>query len=89
MDPQTQADLSKLNEADKKELNQVLENEAQKSNIQQMVHQLSDVCWKKCITTKISSNTLNRTEEACAQNCVDRWMDTQIGILKHLEEMRH
>jgi import inner membrane translocase subunit TIM8 len=35
MDPQTQADLSKLNEADKKELNMVLANEAQKSNIQQ------------------------------------------------------
>ncbi|KAJ6010510.1 mitochondrial import inner membrane translocase subunit Tim8 [Penicillium sp. IBT 35674x] len=88
MDPQTQVDLSKLNEADKKELNVVLANEAQKSNIQQMVHQLNDVCWKKCITTKISSNALSKTEEACAQNCVDRWMDTQIGILKHLEEMR-
>lgn len=35
MDPQTQVDLSKLNEADKKELNVVLANEAQKSNIQQ------------------------------------------------------
>lgn len=35
MDPQTQVDLSKLNEADKKELNMVLANEAQKSNIQQ------------------------------------------------------
>ena len=35
MDPQTQLDLSKLNDADKKELNQILANEAQKSNIQQ------------------------------------------------------
>ncbi|KAJ5641564.1 import inner membrane translocase subunit TIM8 [Penicillium lividum] len=84
-----QIDISKLNEADKKELNQILLNEQQKSNIQQMVHQLNDVCWKKCITGKISSNTLNKTEEACAQNCVDRWMDTQVGILKHLEAMRH
>ncbi|KAJ5765578.1 import inner membrane translocase subunit TIM8 [Penicillium odoratum] len=84
-----QIDISKLNEADKKELNQILVNEQQKSNIQQMVHQLNDVCWKKCITGKISSNTLNKTEEACAQNCVDRWMDTQVGILKHLEAMRH
>lgn len=34
MDPQTQMELSKLNDADKKELNQILANEAQKSNIQ-------------------------------------------------------
>jgi import inner membrane translocase subunit TIM8 len=54
-----------------------------------VVHQLNDVCWKKCVTTKISSNTLSKAEETCAQNCVDRWMDAQIGILKHLEEMRH
>ncbi|KAJ5728006.1 mitochondrial import inner membrane translocase subunit Tim8 [Penicillium malachiteum] len=88
MDPQTAQELSRLNDADKKELNQILANESQKSNIQQMVHQLNDVCWKKCVTGKITSKTLDRTEEACAQNCVERWMDTQMGILKHLENMR-
>lgn len=35
MDPQTQLDLSKLSDADKKELNLFLTQEAQKSNIQQ------------------------------------------------------
>jgi len=35
MDPTAQLDLSKLSDADKKELNQFLTNEAQKSNIQQ------------------------------------------------------
>lgn len=35
MDPQTQLDLSNLSDADKKELNQALTNEAQKSTIQQ------------------------------------------------------
>lgn len=35
MDPQTQVDLSKLSDADKKELNQFLTQEAQKTNIQQ------------------------------------------------------
>lgn len=35
MDPQSQVDISKLSETDKKELNQILSNEAQKSNIQQ------------------------------------------------------
>lgn len=35
MDPQTQLDIANLSDADKKDLNQVLTNEAQKSNIQQ------------------------------------------------------
>ncbi|OJJ89506.1 Tim10/DDP family zinc finger protein [Aspergillus glaucus CBS 516.65] len=88
MDPTAQLDLSKLSDADKKELNQFLTNEAQKSNIQQTVHHLADVCWKKCITGKVSSGRLDRTEEACAQNCVERWMDTNLSVLKHLEALR-
>ncbi|CAL5874122.1 uncharacterized protein PFLUO_LOCUS8409 [Penicillium psychrofluorescens] len=88
MDPQSQVDISKLSETDKKELNQILSNEAQKSNIQQTVHHLNDVCWKKCATGKISSSTLDRAEEACAQNCVERWMDTNLSILKHLDALR-
>lgn len=35
MDPQTQVDISSLSDADKKELNAVLTNEAQKSSVQQ------------------------------------------------------
>lgn len=35
MDPQTQLDISSLSDADKKDLNTILTNEAQKSNIQQ------------------------------------------------------
>lgn len=35
MDTQPQIDISKLSDADKRELNQFLENEAQKTNIQQ------------------------------------------------------
>ncbi|KAL5365464.1 Tim10/DDP family zinc finger-domain-containing protein [Aspergillus floccosus] len=83
-----QLDVSKLSDADKKELNQFLTNEAQKSTIQQNVHHLADVCWKKCITGSISSGRLSGSEEACAQNCVERWMDTNIAVLKHLENMR-
>ncbi|KAI9924351.1 hypothetical protein ASPWEDRAFT_34823 [Aspergillus wentii DTO 134E9] len=88
MDSQPQIDISKLSDADKKELNQFLTSEAQKSNIQQTVHHLADVCWKKCITSKVSSGRLDRKEESCAQNCVERWMDTNFAVLKHLEQLR-
>lgn len=81
-------DVSKLSDADKKELSQHLQNESQKAAIQQNVHHLADTCWKKCITSKITSGRLDKNEEACASNCVDRWMDTNLAVLKHLETLQ-
>ncbi|KAK2797762.1 hypothetical protein FQN50_009091 [Emmonsiellopsis sp. PD_5] len=83
-----QLDASKLNDADRREVTQFISNEAQKANIQQNVHHLADVCWKKCVPGKVSSGALDRNEESCAQNCVDRWMDANFAVLKHLETLR-
>lgn len=46
------------------------------------------MCFKKCITSKISSGKLDRYEEPCMQNCVDRYMDANMVVIKHLEQMR-
>ncbi|QKX60819.1 uncharacterized protein TRUGW13939_07965 [Talaromyces rugulosus] len=89
MDGQPQIDLDKLSLSDRKELNQFLQNETQKSTIQQTVHHLSEICFKKCITGGISGSQLSSKEEACSQNCVDRWMDANLSILKHLESLRN
>ncbi|MCJ1300098.1 Mitochondrial import inner membrane translocase subunit tim8 [Hypocenomyce scalaris] len=85
---QQQLDLSKLSAGDKQELQQFIVNESQKSRIQQSVHGLTDICWTKCVTGKISSGKLERTEESCTQNCVDRFMDANMTVLKHLENLR-
>ncbi|PGH11379.1 hypothetical protein AJ80_07170 [Polytolypa hystricis UAMH7299] len=85
---QVQLDPSRLNAADRQEVTQFITNEAQKANIQTTVHHLADVCWKKCVPGKISSGSLDRGEEACAQNCVNRWMDANMAVLKHLEQLR-
>ncbi|KAI9786888.1 MAG: Mitochondrial import inner membrane translocase subunit tim8 [Geoglossum umbratile] len=81
-------DLSKLTDKDKHELQQFLVNESQKARIQQSVHSLTDICWKKCVTGRISSGKVDGKEEGCLQNCVDRFMDANITVLKHLEQMR-
>lgn len=52
------------------------------------VHHLTEVCWKKCMTGKVSAGGLDRSEESCAQNCVERWMDANLAVLKHLETLR-
>ena len=52
------------------------------------VHELTDTCWKKCVTGGISSSSLDRKEEPCIQNCVDRFLDTNEALLKHLSALR-
>ncbi|KAI5299776.1 Mitochondrial import inner membrane translocase subunit tim8 [Ascosphaera atra] len=87
MDSQIQIDPSKLNAADKKEITHFIASETQKTNIQTNVHNLTDVCWKKCVKST-SGSRLDKTEEACAENCVNRWMDANLAVLKHLESLR-
>ncbi|KAI5288122.1 Mitochondrial import inner membrane translocase subunit tim8 [Ascosphaera aggregata] len=88
MDARLEIDPSKLNAADKEEVTQFIANEAQKTNIQTNVHNLTDVCWKKCVQSKLGSGRLDKSEEACAANCVNRWMDANLAVLKHLEKLR-
>jgi import inner membrane translocase subunit TIM8 len=52
------------------------------------IHSLTDTCFRKCITGKISSGKLDRSEEPCMQNCVDRFMDANLVVIKNLEQMR-
>ncbi|KAK4540953.1 hypothetical protein LTR36_008461 [Oleoguttula mirabilis] len=87
--PETAESLKNLSQKDKQELNQFIQNEGQKAQIQATVHSLTDTCFRKCITSKISSGKLDRSEEPCMQNCVDRYMDANLTVIRHLEQMRH
>ncbi|KAF3925053.1 hypothetical protein AA313_de0206470 [Arthrobotrys entomopaga] len=80
--------LTDLSPNDKKELQQFITNEAQKAKIQSTVHYLTDMCWKRCITSKISSGNMDSYERPCMENCVDRYIDSQMTVLKHLEQLR-
>ncbi|CDS03774.1 hypothetical protein LRAMOSA01175 [Lichtheimia ramosa] len=78
--------LGNFNEQDQRELAQFLEGENAKARVQQTVHTLTDGCWDKCIS-KIN-NKLDRSEEACLANCVERFLDTSMFIVKRLESLR-
>ncbi|KAI9832508.1 MAG: hypothetical protein M1819_004297 [Sarea resinae] len=86
---QQKLDLSKLSARDQQELQQFVVNESQKARIQGSVHALTEVCWKKCTAAnKISGGNLSSAEESCTANCVDRFMDANLSVLKHLEKLR-
>ena len=46
------------------------------------------MCFKKCITSRISAGKLDKYEEPCMENCVNRFLDTSGMVLKHMETMR-
>ncbi|KAI7901430.1 Tim10/DDP family zinc finger-domain-containing protein [Cokeromyces recurvatus] len=75
-----------FSENDQRELAQFLQAEQAKARVQETVHSLTDNCWDKCIS-KVN-NKLDRSEESCLANCVDRFLDTSLFIVKRLEELR-
>jgi len=84
----TSEELSRLTPGDNRELQQFIQNENQKSQVQRSVHELTETCFKKCITGSISSGKLAGKEESCIQNCVERFMDSNLAVLRHLEHLR-
>ncbi|KAI1854488.1 hypothetical protein JX266_000606 [Neoarthrinium moseri] len=81
-------DLEKLNEKDKAELRQFLGNENQKARVQSMVHSLTDMCWKKCVTGSIKQGAMDKNEQSCMANCADRFLDASSLTMKHLQNLR-
>ncbi|XP_028272645.1 mitochondrial import inner membrane translocase subunit Tim8 A [Parambassis ranga] len=66
------------------QLQQFIEIESQKQRFQQLVHQMTEVCWEKCMDKpgpKLDSRT-----EVCFVNCVERFIDTSQFILNRLEQ---
>ncbi len=67
-------------------------------------HELTAICWKKCITSTTTSgsttsgffrssssgnnNALDKNEQTCLAQCVDRFMDANLATMKHLASLR-
>ncbi|KAF2128613.1 hypothetical protein P153DRAFT_342516 [Dothidotthia symphoricarpi CBS 119687] len=82
-------DISKLSTADKQALQQFVMNEGQKARIQSSIHALTDTCFRKCIPMGVvKSGKLDRYEEPCMRQCVDRFLDANLVVLRELERLR-
>ncbi|KAI9019180.1 Tim10/DDP family zinc finger-domain-containing protein [Phycomyces blakesleeanus] len=77
---------AQLTESDQRELAQFIQVEKARAEIQETVHTLADTCWDKCIF-KVN-NKMDRSEETCLANCVERFLDTSLFIVNRLESMR-
>ncbi|KAJ4367104.1 Mitochondrial import inner membrane translocase subunit tim8 [Neocucurbitaria cava] len=83
------ADLTKLSDRDKQELQQFVMNESQKARIQSSIHGLTDTCFRKCIPAgTVKNGKLDKYEEPCMRQCVDRFLDANLVVMKELERLR-
>ncbi|KAF8528135.1 Tim10/DDP family zinc finger protein, partial [Hysterangium stoloniferum] len=67
-----------------KEVLKVAETHQVQARFQNKVHELTSMCWDKCITT-VSGNGFTRGESDCLTNCVDRFLDTSMFLVKTLK----
>ncbi|PCH33505.1 hypothetical protein WOLCODRAFT_93600 [Wolfiporia cocos MD-104 SS10] len=77
----------KFDEATQKELSQFVETEQAQARLHQSIHTFTSMCWDKCITGTPSTR-FSRSEESCLANCVDRFLDTSLFMVKQIEHQR-
>ncbi|XP_054576209.1 mitochondrial import inner membrane translocase subunit Tim8 A-like [Eptesicus fuscus] len=66
------------------QLQHLIRVETQKQRFQQLVHQVTELCWEKCVDKP--GPALDSRAEACFVNCVDRFIDTSQFTLHQLEQ---
>ncbi|KAH7915341.1 Tim10/DDP family zinc finger protein, partial [Hygrophoropsis aurantiaca] len=70
-----------------KELQAFLEKEQVQARFQSTVHNMTSMCWDKCITSTPSSR-FARGEDTCLANCVGRFLDASVVMVKNIQQQR-
>ncbi|KAI0321681.1 Tim10/DDP family zinc finger protein, partial [Amylostereum chailletii] len=70
-----------------KELQTFMEREQAQARIQQSIHTFTGMCWDKCITGT-PSNSFSRGEHNCLANCVERFLDASLFIVRKVQDQR-
>ncbi|TFL03601.1 Tim10/DDP family zinc finger-domain-containing protein [Pterulicium gracile] len=85
------ADLNPANfnfdDATRKELSEFLEKQQAQARLQGSILTFTSRCWDKCITGTPSTG-FSRSEQGCLSNCVGRFLDTSIFMVKKIEADR-
>jgi len=81
------AENVKLDTASQKQLNEFLEQEQVQARVAERIHTFTEMCWDKCITGTPSTR-FSRSEESCLSNCIDRFLDSSIYMVKQIEQQQ-
>jgi len=62
-----------------------IQQESQKAQAQKVIHELNEKCWDTCFDGKPGNKIDSRTEN-CINNCVDRFIDTNLLMAQRFEK---
>jgi len=78
---------NKFDETTQKELAEFLERQQAQARMSAQIQSFTIQCWDKCVTGTPSTR-FSRSEETCLANCVERFLDTSLFMVKQIEEKR-
>lgn len=81
----SQLALQNLDEGSRKEILLFIESENSKSKVQMSIHNFTDLCFKKCNKGVIDNGNLSKDDENCLNNCLNRYLDTNIKVVQSLQ----
>ncbi|KAK7694490.1 hypothetical protein QCA50_001676 [Cerrena zonata] len=76
-----------FDESTRKELETFMDNERAQARVHSSIHQMTSMCWDKCVTGT-PSTSFSRSESSCLANCVDRFLDTSLFLVNQVERQR-
>ncbi|EPQ60890.1 hypothetical protein GLOTRDRAFT_124632 [Gloeophyllum trabeum ATCC 11539] len=79
--------MSQFNEETQKEMQTFIEQLRASSQLQQNIANFTNKCWDKCVSGT-PSTSFSSSEQGCLANCVERFLDTSVFIVKRIEEQR-
>ncbi|KAI0348688.1 hypothetical protein BDW22DRAFT_1350943 [Trametopsis cervina] len=79
--------MDQFDEATKKELSAFIETEQAQARVHSSIHSFTSICWDKCVTST-PSTSFSRSERSCLANCVDRFLDSSLHLVKLVESRR-
>lgn len=84
LSPDTSA-LQHLDDPARQQVLSFIQAESAKAKIQTSVTQFTNMCFRKCVNDEKSLST---EEESCMSDCLNRFLDTNIKVVKILQSMQ-
>jgi len=65
-------------------MEQYIQQETQKQQMQTVIHDLNEKCFDTCVEGS-PGNKLDGRTQTCISNCVDRFIDTNLHLVQRFE----
>ncbi|OQV21071.1 hypothetical protein BV898_04835 [Hypsibius exemplaris] len=67
------------------DLQDFIQQQQQKAQLQSSAHKLTDMCWDRCIGDR-PGQRLDAKTETCLSNCVERFIDASMFLVTRLQK---